>query len=274
MTPLTKEQKNLIAQDMMLRALEFLRESNLIEGIQNIDYSLPQMQMPDMGHFGAFLEAHQLAVNHQPITLETLCRWQKWIATEQLQFGHSISKKAIGAIRSSDMPINIKLEGYTSPDYSKVPELIHTLIESLNKRLSALKEDKDEVLLASILGDTYQKFEAMHPFVECNGRVGRLLANYIVMVFSYPLIIFKASERPDFIAIHQSEKSMRCYMGKKIQEAIFSEEGRILQLRENYGYSATYHNPMIRDSEILTVEWHKLNSAMNQWQQESQNKHN
>lgn len=264
----SKQSGNSAQEELLKRFVEFLKESNAYAKILNIDYSLPELQKKEFGYFGAFLQSQEMAIKHEPISLSDLSRWQAMIVLEQLQFGHTSTKQAMGKIRSPDMPINIKIEGYEPPDFSKVPALFEKLINTLNKKLEEVGNKGDEVFVAALLGDIVQKFEKIHPFVEANGRVGQLIANYIASWFEYPIIVFRLSEKAEFYAAHDSPRSMRQFMAKKLQESIFDEEGRVLTLFENYGLSASYYNPDNPEAEKLLVEWHSLVEAMNQWKEE------
>ena len=44
----------------------------------------------------------------------------------------------------------------------------------------------------------HAKFEAIHPFVEGNGRVGRLVMNLELLKAGYPLLIIKSDEKADY----------------------------------------------------------------------------
>src|ERR1700733_10890180 len=85
-------------EEHLMRIVEFLKESSSYVKILNIDYALPSLQQREYGYFGAFLESQERALNHLPISISDLCRWQAMIVKEQLQFGHSITKQAMGKI--------------------------------------------------------------------------------------------------------------------------------------------------------------------------------
>lgn len=59
------------------RELEFLRESNAIEDIGNIDYSDPENARPDQGHVGAYLEARDAAQRRRLIAIDDICRCKR-----------------------------------------------------------------------------------------------------------------------------------------------------------------------------------------------------
>ncbi len=61
------------------------------------------------------------------------------------------------------------------------------------------------LVLAAIF---HHKFEKIHPFMDGNGRTGRMLLNYILMIKNYPpLIIHKATRREYLEAIRKADNS-------------------------------------------------------------------
>lgn len=264
----SKELGSRTSNEFFERIVEFLKESNAHCKILNIDYGLPTLQKREHGYFGAFLESQERALKHEPISIGDLCRWQAMMVEEQLQFGHTSTKQAMGKMRSSEVPINIKVEGYVPPDFTKVPALLEKIVNCLNKKLQEIGNSGDEVALATLSGDILQKFEQLHPFVEANGRTGLLIANYIVTWFGFPIVVFRLSEKAEFYAAHLDAKSMRIYMAKKLQEAVFSDEGKIFTFCENYGPTSSYGDLNDPKAEKLLIEWHSLTKAMDQWREE------
>lgn len=214
------------------RALEFLHESNAIEDITSIDYTLPANCQPGRGHAGAFLDSQEMARKPQPLTVEDLCRWQRMLCEEQ----------------------------HIAPSFDEVPGKVATMVTELNQRLKPLSQYVDVQLAVELVGDFFQRFEAMHPFVDGNGRTGRLLANYIVTYCGYPIFVFRASERASFHAAHRSKLAMRCFMADKIRECVFTLDGQVLERAARHGAADSYG----KDRNLL-VEWHELISEQEKW---------
>ena len=58
--------------------------------------------------------------------------------------------------------------------------------------------------------DFHQRIEYIHPFEDGNGRVGRLLFNFILMQFNYPPILFlHQNQRSYFNALNQADEGRK-----------------------------------------------------------------
>jgi hypothetical protein len=235
------------------RELSFLRESNAIEDIDNVDYSRPENRRAGAGHVGAFVQSQELARRHAALTEQDVCRWQGMIAEEQLRFGHSIPRDGIGRLRSVD----VRVGSHIAPPFSSVPDLFKKWSSDLYDALAS--QDRDTI---ELLGDYFQRFEAIHPFVDGNGRTGRLVANYIAAFAGIPIIVFRASERPAFYAAHRSKMAMRCFMADKYREAMYVQPGVVAERSFAGGYADVYP---IGDGNTLIFERHPLIERQRQW---------
>lgn len=89
---------------------------------------------------------------------------------------------------------------YLPPDYHEVPELMKQYIEGLNR----VDRDKHPLELAS---DLHAEFEAIHPFIDGNGRIGRLLLSILTLKNSYCPVIIPPIRRAEYItAMRKSNK--------------------------------------------------------------------
>lgn len=93
----------------------------------------------------------------------------------------------IGVYRQQ--PVFIRGSNFVPPNYLKVPDLMNFLIDFLN----SIKNDELRKAVLAHLG-----LAIIHPFVDGNGRVARLLMNLILFKAGWPIIIVKKERRGDY----------------------------------------------------------------------------
>jgi Fic family protein len=194
------------------RSLQFLHESNAIEDITCLDYTKSEPGRLQ-GHVAAFLHSQQLAQSRRPFSAVDLCWWQQLIVLEQRQARIELPVLAIGKFRSGFVPFNVGVGSYVPPSFARVPELMQLWMRDLRTHLLD-DEQLDTPRLADLCGELLQRFEAVHPFVDGNGRVGRLVVNYLLAYWQQPIVVFHADERSRFFEAHRSKADMRSFMRK------------------------------------------------------------
>ncbi|MDP7506787.1 MAG: Fic family protein, partial [Candidatus Woesearchaeota archaeon] len=106
----------------------------------------------------------------------------------QICFNHT--KSFAGRFRSVEVVIKDK-EGnimHQGASYNKVKDLLNELVVWYNR----YKEKYPPLLLASVV---HNQFEKIHPFQDGNGRVGRLLLNYVLIKHKYPPVNIRLKDR-------------------------------------------------------------------------------
>lgn len=90
------------------------------------------------------------------------------------------------------------------PDYKKVPALLEQLCETINNKIDEV-EDNEIIKLSA---DLHYNFVNIHPFGDGNGRVARLLMNYIQLYHNEPLIKIFTENRAEYInALNKTEEN-------------------------------------------------------------------
>jgi len=85
------------------------------------------------------------------------------------------------------------------------PEFVEKEIEQLIKWYNKHKRKYHPIILASYF---HTAFEGIHPFVDFNGRTGRLLLNFILMKHGYPVVDVKYRDRLKYYeALEEAQKS-------------------------------------------------------------------
>ena len=87
-----------------------------------------------------------------------------------------------------DIQVWLRGRKYVPPPPEQVPEMMREMIKQINKN----SENLDPVTLSA---DIHLNFESIHPFRDGNGRVGRLLSNWMLMRAGYPPIIITIREK-------------------------------------------------------------------------------
>jgi Fic/DOC family len=245
-------------QDPSARALEFLRESNAIEDIMDIDYRRPENATADRGHFAALVASQAKAEARSPLAVDDLCRWQRWLTEEQVRFGHALPAGGAGTLRSPQYPVDVRVGFHIAPSFEEVPQLLATLVADLNARIAGIGHYSDDVDAVDAMGELFQRFEAIHPFVDGNGRTGRILVNYIATAYQLPIVVFRLDERDAFYAAHRSKMAMRVFMADKIREAIYWPGKGLMLRNEVWSSSSDIYDELI-------VERHQLIKKQREW---------
>jgi Fic family protein len=101
----------------------------------------------------------------------------------------------------------LKRPNPTSPDNSDLERLLKTLTAFVNT------SKLEPVELAA---RAHYLFEKIHPFGDGNGRIGRLLMNYILWRNGYPMLIIEYKKRkPYYKALERTEETFVTYFTRR-----------------------------------------------------------
>ncbi len=92
---------------------------------------------------------------------------------------------------------------YKKHDYVTGKAEIGASPEDVRAELSELLEElhdipKEKALIAAAY--FHAKFENIHPFADCNGRTGRLVMNYLLLLNDHPPVIIHEEDRKEYYA--------------------------------------------------------------------------
>jgi Fic family protein len=194
--------------------LAFLHESNAIEDITGLDYRKSSAGLLQ-GHVAAFLHAQRLGRTRRLVSPIDLCWWQQLIVLEQRLANVHVPERGVGQYRSGFAPFNVGVGDYVPPSFSRVPALMQVWMHDLRARLLD-PQVPSRMEVAMFSGQMLQRFEAIHPFVDGNGRVGRLVVAYLLAYWQLPLLIFRHAERDQFFAAHRTKAAMQAFMATKL----------------------------------------------------------
>lgn len=127
---------------------------------------------------------------------------------------HATSAETPGNWRKHD--IQPFPEGMTSPPFPEVDHRMTDWVHEVNK----LRADSD-VAFPERLAMVHNDFERIHPYLDGNGRAGRLLLNLILVRLGYPPAIVFKNERTKYLdAMRKADKGDYGPLGELIARAI------------------------------------------------------
>ncbi len=88
---------------------------------------------------------------------------------------------------------------YASPE--ETPSLMTDLVDWYNK-----SEQSGKLSPVELAGLFHYRYIRIHPFEDGNGRIARLLVNYILARHDYPMIVVRSRKKQDYLeALHQAD---------------------------------------------------------------------
>jgi Fic family protein len=95
--------------------------------------------------------------------------------------------------------INYKGEKFEFVPPADVPEEIHKVINWLNAEYDEIISKKNPALHPVIVAFQFHvRYVTIHPFYDGNGRTARILMNLILIMFGYPPVIVKVSDKDTY----------------------------------------------------------------------------
>ena len=169
-------------------SIAFTYNSNAIEGstitlheVREIihDKIAPNRSLRDIKetemHNKVFLE---ILKKKEKISNELILKWHKEI------FGETKSDIA-GKYRN----YLVRVGPYVAPHWNEIKITMKQIIDFVNK---------SKLNPVELAARAHYKFESIHPFGDGNGRIGRLLMNYILWHAGYPMLIIEYKKRRSY----------------------------------------------------------------------------
>ena len=171
-------------------SIAFTYNSNAIEGstitleeVREIvhDKIAPNKPLRDIketeAHNKIFL---QMLDKKEKITNELMLRWHE-------EAFHETKQDIAGKLRE----YLVRVGPHVAPDWKEVKPLMKKLVEFIHKERKRMNP-------VELAGRAHYRFEIIHPFGDGNGRIGRLLMNFILWHAGYPMVIIEYKKRSSY----------------------------------------------------------------------------
>ena len=227
---------------------------------------------------GKSLREHLEATNNAKAfdIMENIAKKKKTIDHVVIQQIHEAVTAGIIENAGKYRTKNVRITGVakTPPDWSKVPGLMDELIENI------AQYKKHPVEAAALL---HHGFVRIHPFIDGNGRVARLLTNLYLISRGYPPVVLKIGDRGKYYRFLRAADAGNPglfvnFIAKAVNDnltmylSIFGGADELLPLKElaqNTPYSQEYLSLRARqgvlDAAKLGKTWYSTKYAIEQY---------
>ena len=153
-----------------------LRETNMVLRGLTIDKKPLKDHMEAVGHKEAFDFVRELVKENTPLTESIIKQIHFLVLADKTEDRGVYRKVPVRIMGAKHEPVQ--------------PYLIEPKMEQLLQKYSKLSEN-----IITRLAQFHIEFEGIHPFIDGNGRTGRLLVNLELMKAGYPPIDIKFADR-------------------------------------------------------------------------------
>lgn len=178
---------------------------------------------------GKSLREHYEAIGHAKAYDHIYTMFDKPVTEESIQFLHKLFFEQIDSTNAGIYrKKNVIITGtdFLPPDHQKVPEMMKKHISNINQDV----KNKHPLEWASYL---HTEFESIHPFIDGNGRIGRLLLSIFTMKNSYSPVIIPPIKRAEYIsAMRESNKGNLTPLRGLIISIVYEEMKSLKRLIE------------------------------------------
>lgn len=206
------------------------------------------------GHNEAIVALEDIIKEERPITESFIRSLHEVILVEDsynpavTESGEATRKKVhIGQYKTANNHVKTSTgEVFYFASVEETPAKMHDLINWLREH----KEKENPVILAALF---HYKFITIHPFDDGNGRLARILMNFILMRAGFPPVVIKTAEKENyFIALRQADGGdKKAFVEYVAEQLVKSLE---LYLKGARGESVEELNDVDKEFELFKME--------------------
>ena len=187
-------------------AIAFTYNTNAIEG-STITLEETRLILEDKIAPNKPLKDIRETESHAKIFLNMLRTEEKMSKELLLKWHECIFAETKSDISGQFRNYLVRVGPYVAPDWRKVEKLIQQLITFV---------DESKLNSVEVAARAHYMFEKIHPFGDGNGRIGRLLMNYILWKNDYPMLIIEYKKRKSYYkALQRTEEGFTNYFNRR-----------------------------------------------------------
>ncbi len=120
--------------------------------------------------------------------------------------------------------------GMTPPSWALVEARLQDVLDTLNGLEPQLRRPSaSSPPLPELLAKVHNDFECVHPFIDGNGRAGRLALNLVLVRLGYPPVIILKRQRPQYLrAMQFADRGDDGPLGELLARAIYDNLNRFI----------------------------------------------
>ena len=150
---------------------------------------------------------------------------------------------------------NGQVFNYASP--AETTSLMASLIEWLR-----IEEETKQLHPVEVAAGLHYKFVRIHPFDDGNGRISRLLMNYILLKNGFPPVIIRSDDKNNYLnALHDADagniESFNLYIAKQLiwslELSIKAAKNENLEEQEDWKKKLSLIKKRLADKETISV---------------------
>lgn len=119
--------------------------------------------------------------------------------------------------------------GMTPPTWRLVPARVQDWLELVNGEGGGLRDAPGPRPLPEALAVVHNEFEKVHPFIDGNGRTGRLVLNLLLVRLGYPPIVVMKRQRAAYLAaLERADDGDPGLLGELLARAMLDNLNRFI----------------------------------------------
>ncbi|MEA2036047.1 MAG: Fic family protein [Nanoarchaeota archaeon] len=144
---------------------------------------------------------------HSKVFLDMLDKNEKITNKLMLKWHQDVFGQTKSDISGKYRDYRVRVGDYVPPDWQDVSSLMNKLVRFVNNsKLNSVE----------LAARAHYRFESIHPFGDGNGRIGRLLLNFILWHNKYPMLIIEYKKRRSYYkALQKGEDGFVSYFFRR-----------------------------------------------------------